>query len=483
VPRAACLEALVHGRSISGLAKAAENFRSSILAACVEDEVSQGSTIFPLSVGGSEWTSVSRQAHAASLWPKHPLESDELLHLCELLVNHASNTCVTPVNKGAALCQAHRSFGTVFTPRRDGVSHAGLVCLLDAKLSASAVSETVGLLLRGHVVSIAAAAGETSELARQIAAPFPPQMLQVVPLEDGLPNCVRVATFIGRSACDTWRETTPCREFGGFTATGLAHGMASTSALMVARTDVAALERLPRSRYRLSDEAADLLSLLSTTPSTDAPTLPGLPPPRWSQSAYDRGVEEVHDLLDVLWAFRETEVIANSASTVALCALEKHFIINTAFNDIPEDVVKAATVTALSPFNEDVTLHAVGTGASFSRDPLRSFRRLVQSGRGGLGWRVMEHASPTVFCEWLSNRTSAKPFGLFGSLRGHEIEVWRLSAAAGGVAWGPLFVAEPLDQLRRWTSVVHGSEDSTDTRLRAQKFPEIELLKPRFREG
>lgn len=34
-----------------------------------------------------------------------------------------------------------------------------------------------------------------------------------------------------------------------------------------------------------------------------ATSMGGLPPPRWARSAYDRGLEEIHDLLDLLWGF------------------------------------------------------------------------------------------------------------------------------------------------------------------------------------
>ena len=91
-------------------------------------------------------------------------------------------------------------------------------------------------------------------------------------------------------------------------------------------------------------EAHDLSALLSTSTSGDFPTLPGrekkrrfgvsggLPPPRWARSAYDRGLEEVNDFLDLLWGFRgdeSDETTWNGAS--------KHFLLTSA--EIKEDVV------------------------------------------------------------------------------------------------------------------------------------------------
>ena len=34
-----------------------------------------------------------------------------------------------------------------------------------------------------------------------------------------------------------------------------------------------------------------------------SPMSRGLPVPRWARSAYDRGLEEIHDFLDLLWGF------------------------------------------------------------------------------------------------------------------------------------------------------------------------------------
>ncbi|CAE8582406.1 unnamed protein product [Polarella glacialis] len=232
----------------------------------------------------------------------------------------------------------------------------------------------------------------------------------------------------------------------------------SADSLAMARTDVESLGRLPRSRYILSEEASDLASLLSTNMAAEVPTLPGLPPPRWSRSSYDRGLEEIHDILDLLWAFREPLALPGGSPFPALAPAGKHFLLNVDGTEVPEEIVKAAVLSAMSPFREAVTLHAVALRPqALLKDPLRGFCRLVQSGRSGLEWQLMEHESPEAFLGWLRSQASDSapcqvgPPMLFGSLRGHESELRRLCAASGGVAWGRLFAAEPLEALRRWT--------------------------------
>jgi hypothetical protein len=46
-----------------------------------------------------------------------------------------------------------------------------------------------------------------------------------------------------------------------------------------------------------------LLAFLILLPTLDQNSAVGLPPPRWARSAYDRGIEEIHDFLDFLWGF------------------------------------------------------------------------------------------------------------------------------------------------------------------------------------
>ena len=72
----------------------------------------------------------------------------------------------------------------------------------------------------------------------------------------------------------------------------------------------------------------------------------GLPPPRWARSAYDRGLEEVNDFLDLLWGFRgdeSDETTWNGAS--------KHFFLTSA--EIKEDVVPLGGACASSRSSEE----------------------------------------------------------------------------------------------------------------------------------
>lgn len=251
------------------------------------------------------------------------------------------------------------------------------------------------------------------------------------------------------------------------------HGMAGLDAMALARTNLEALSKLPRSNHHFTQEAHDLSALLSTStpPSVDVPSLPGLPPPRWARSAYDRGIEEIHDFLDFLWGFSETQ------SSVSLGGASKHFLLTSM--EMPEDVVKAAIITTLSPFREPVWLHVVGLGPdALRRDPQRGFARLVESGKENLEWQLLEHESAESFLAWL--RKSKHPLGppmLFGTLWGYEEELRRTVAHAGGANWPQLFAAEPWEQLRRWARpVFEGSMRRSDLvqRLEGLTYPPSE---------
>ena len=76
-------------------------------------------------------------------------------------------------------------------------------------------------------------------------------------------------------------------------------------------------------------------------------------------------------------------------------------------------------------------LHVVGLGRDgLSKDPLRGFARLLESGRENLEWQLMEHESSSAFLAWL--RKVERP-RVFGSLR--DAELRRTAAAAGGANW------------------------------------------------
>lgn len=182
-------------------------------------------------------------------------------------------------------------------------------------------------------------------------------------------------------------------------------------------------------------------------------------------------MEDVQKLLDFLWSFREpfeTEGPSEGTLTTAsLLPVPKHFVISSGVSEIPEDVVKAGMVAALSPFNESMVLHTVGLDArSLRLDPMHSLFRLLQSGNSGFDWHVHHHDSNSDFTEWLwSHAHTAKQFmaqhqvmhgptlALFGSHRGIMADVHKLCVATGVVAWTQLFQGEVVEQLRRWTGL------------------------------
>lgn len=174
-------------------------------------------------------------------------------------------------------------------------------------------------------------------------------------------------------------------------------------------------------------------------------------------------------------------------SVAAFVAAPKHFMLTKDSTDISEDIVKAAMTAAMSPYREDITLHAVGLGArGLSKDPYRSFCRLVESGNSNLTWRIKEHDSWASFLAWLGefgvvDAGADQPLHeapvVFGRLRGMEPELHSLAARAGGVAWRSPFPGEPLEQLRRWCrpAVAHGTEE-VQRPLREE--PEMEIRTP-----
>lgn len=93
-------------------------------------------------------------------------------------------------------------------------------------------------------------------------------------------------------------------------------------------------------------------------------------------------------------------------------------------------------------------LHVVGLGRDgLSKDPLRGFARLLESGRENLEWQLMEHESSSAFLAWLSKAQRPRVFGSFRSNEVNEVplrrenntflsqELRRTAAAAGGANW------------------------------------------------
>jgi len=316
-----------------------------------------------------------------------------------------------------------------------------------------------------------APAGSALQAIQALAAQFPPALLQAQEMNsfEDWPQAVHCFQIFGCSAQDMWASRTPPAEHGGCTASGGAHGTASALvSLALARTNFSSVTEDKHSYRDLNDEASDLAAHLSTQLAPDVTTVPGLPPPRWARSAFDRGVEEAQQLLDLLWSFHEPLMYEHSPERkfheiAALMPAHKHLILTVGGTEVPEEIVKTAIICAMGPYQEPVTLHAVGLGyKGLARDPLRAFCRLVQSGRSGLSWNVIEHDSEQDLVQWFLREDHAKAPAVFGPPRIVGPDLRRACAAVGGVCWRQLFAREPLETLRRWTetaSLCGSSED------------------------
>ncbi|CAE7242333.1 unnamed protein product, partial [Symbiodinium natans] len=385
--------------------------------------------------------------------------------------------------RGTALCSLYSKLHTsseVLGVRSDGTGRAAVIAALTEASVPCAASEAAMALLRGAVVTVAAESQAAAELQSMVEG-LPRELIQVV--EPGSWSALpptHTLRACGVQASALWCDSFPPKDFGGWVSGSAqtfatAHGMArSVDALTLARTNMETLAKLPRSIHHLTQEAADLSALLatSTPPSVEVPTVPGLPPPRWARSAYDRGMEEIHDALDLFWAFGELQ------DPPLLGPARKHFLLTTS-SEISEEIVKAAILTALGPWKELITLHAIGLGsAGLSRDPLKGFCRLVESGRENLEWALHEHDSATEFLEWLGDGAPTRePAVFFGKLWGHEEELRRTVAASGGAIWSGLWAPEPFEWLRRWSLPVPDGaascsrRDVTCARVEGLRYP------------
>lgn len=461
----------LHGRAVSGLTHAARPLLRETLAACVPERVAscpaQGGGPSILNAKGS-WASVRGQAAGAAAWRTHPFAPSERLDVVKALGARARELDLGGGRQYDALCRLYDDLllpDSLFKPRSDGTGKCAVVRVGSERDLTAACVEAARLLLSGHTVSLLAPDGSARDAIGALAEGFPAALLQATedaPVSE-MPAVVSSFHCTADQAppCQLWAERPPPRHFGGTMEDGHAHGEAVLAGpLALARTDIQQLAASPRSRYELTAEASDLLALLSTATASEVPSAPGLPPPRWSRSEYDRGVEEIHDLLDLLWCSHEPVALEEDSAVVAWGPAAKHLVL-TVGSDIPGEVARAAVVAAMSPFRERVVLHAVGLGArGLAKDPLRGFCRLVQSGRSNLEWQIQEHetwADLFVWLQALSETSAPGPAGegaqppmVFGSLHGMEAELHRAVAATGGVAWPHLFPPEPLEQLRRW---------------------------------
>mmetsp|Transcript_128449 Transcript_128449/g.256586 ORF Transcript_128449/g.256586 Transcript_128449/m.256586 type:complete len:529 (+) Transcript_128449:41-1627(+) len=459
-------------RTMSALATAVHDLRPRVLAACTGGHALQtisSKEHLEKPAQNDHWAAVNQQAATARSWPSHPLGLPERLALVEnLLERNASGL----LRESTALCELFRWLiqkPGLFAPSSDGTGQCAVV-VTDGVIQ-YALYEAAALLLRGYVVTLMAPNGLALETLQEIACDFPPQLLQVsgmAPLASP-PSAVRAIRFVGLDPPALWVEEGPPADCGTYITHGYTGAVAAP--LRLVRSDLTMLEQSCHSTYAFNDQINDVAALLSTAHSSDTDTLPGLPLPRWARSAYDRGMEDVQKLLDLLWAFREpfeTEGPSQETLTIAsLLPVPKHFMISSGVSEIPEDIVKAAMVAALSPFNEPMVLHTVGMDArSLRLDPLHGLFRLLQSGNYGFEWHVHHHDSNRDCIEWLrSHAHAAKQFSahhqivhgptlaFFGSHRGIMADVRKLSVSVGVVAWTRLFQGEVVEQLRRWTGL------------------------------
>jgi len=416
------------------------------------------------------WEDVHKQAEVAAAWPSHPLVPRERLALAAAFVAQASSQLQKPEAKlGGILCDFYAQLcaedaGPHVSMRTVSSVHCGVTAVHSEQCLEASCYEVAELLLSGHAVSIAAPKGPALEMAKGLTAGFPAPLLQAVELGPlvTLPQTVRAFRGIGFSAAELWAQRVPPPDFGGLVLQPhaqnlvIAHGMCSTAAafglVQTLPPDIAQCE----SHLSLGEEASDLAQFLPGT---------------------DRGGSQVGGLLELLWAMQGTELIGGSTSSldssVSIEAAHKHFIL-TSSGELPEDVVNAAIVAASSPLpGERATLHLVGLGGVAARgnrpqlrEPLRSFLVAVQSAKGssggGLHWQVREHVDWSGFCDWLHTGALEETElpQLFATRRQLELEVRRRCAQVGGVAWPRLFVAEPFEQLRRWTVICERAPES-----------------------
>lgn len=409
-----------------------------------------------------DWSEVRGQAEAALRWPSHPLEPKERLAFASAFVSRvAALGGQNEGDCGGRLCILYEQLcqsGSLLSPCTNDAVYSGVAAAADLQSLAAASREIVLLVLSGHVASLAAPRGSALDLAKELADGFPSALLQAVeagPLVT-LPAMVRTFRSVGCCAGELWTDKVPPADFGNFgphsIRGSISEGMAAAaSPLMLAQTNLTALENCSEPRFEFGKVVEELTEFLSTRRSAASTTSPQ------ALSAYACGVGQVHNLLDLLWSFREPVVVDGvSNPVVSLTAAHKHFII-TVNSAVPDDVVKASIVAALSPLREKVTLHVVGLGVQgLLRDPMLSFCRIVQSGRSGLEWQVKEHKDWSGLLAWLhaSAGNEPEPPQLISTQRQIEIEVRRRCAEAGGVVWASLFVPEPCEQLRRWTSIL-----------------------------
>lgn len=449
--RAACVEAESQYQKLIRSLKGGGDKQSS---AGVHEKSHNANTKLP-EVG--DWTEVRKQAETVAAWPPDVLSPQEKLSFASAFVSQVAEVLKIKEDVcGGRICHLYEKLCQSTSPigvRRDVAVHSGVVVATDTDHLEAASREVASLILSGHAVSLAASRGQALEKAKEMFNGFPRELLQAVEIGPTitLPALVRTFRSVGEDADELWAEKVPPADYGNFGSCG-SHGMAAAaSSFTLSQINLDRLADRPHSRFELTSDIEGLTGFLSKQQRATSMPL----------NVYDRGVGKVQHLLELLHALHGPVVVDEDTTKVkvSLAAAHKHFVIMGS-STVPEDLVQAAIVAALSPFHEKLTLHAVGLGEKgLLRDPMLSFCRIIQSGKKGFIWRVKEHKDWSAFLDWLQHGVAEEvdPPQLFSTQRQFEIEVRRSCAEVGGVAWSGLFVPEPFEQLRRWTSVLEES--------------------------
>ncbi|CAL1167930.1 unnamed protein product [Cladocopium goreaui] len=382
-----------------------------------------------------DWSQLQGQAERVASWPAHPLEPAERLALAEAFVAQAAGAIgCAPELCGQTLCAFYEALlmgpQDVLCARQLAHPPApSLVACTAHQSHAVAVAHATALLLAGHVVAVAAPSGSEALGMLEAATAGP---LATLPR-------LRALRSVGPSPSQLWQDRAPPGDFGGDSSMGR-HGMAvAAEPFMLSACNTEVVD--PRLEHTAELWSPDVKALAQLLPNpSDAVDL------------------EMQQFLHLLWAFRD------ASEHVALAPGHKHVLLTFCGSVLPEDLVKIAISSAMSPFHERITLHAVGLGPRgrsncLLREPLNSFCKLVQS--GSLTWEVQEHKDWAAFLDWLPEQG---PINLFSLLRNLEPELKRRCASKGGAAWVQLTV-DPVERLRRWTEVV-SADDVIKRRLR-----------------